>query len=72
MKTFSDRIKIVITVVFVLIMGILGAMRLMKIQVVSENGDSEIMSPLSERNLVTYTKSTKATRGDIIDCFSIR
>ena len=69
MKTFSDRIKIVITVVFVLIMGILGAMRLMKIQVVSENGDSEIMSPLSERNLVTYTKSTKATRGDIIDCF---
>lgn len=69
MKTFSDRIKIVITVVFVLIMGILGAMRLMKIQVVSENGDSEIMSPLSERNLVTYTKNTKATRGDIIDCF---
>ncbi|MGN0677329.1 MAG: peptidoglycan D,D-transpeptidase FtsI family protein, partial [Ruminococcus sp.] len=68
MKTLSDRIKIIVTVLFVLIMGILGAMRLMKIQVVTDN-NTDTVSPVSERNLITYTQSSKATRGDIIDCF---
>ncbi|MDD7184961.1 MAG: penicillin-binding transpeptidase domain-containing protein [Ruminococcus sp.] len=68
MKTLSDRIKIIVTVLFVLMMGILGAMRLMKIQVVTDN-NTDTVSPVSEKNLITYTQSSKATRGDIIDCF---
>lgn len=68
MKTLSDHIKVIVTVIFVLVMGILGAMRLMKIQVVSDN-NTETVSPVSERNLITYTQSSKATRGDIVDCF---
>ncbi|MGN1037643.1 MAG: peptidoglycan D,D-transpeptidase FtsI family protein [Ruminococcus sp.] len=68
MKTLSDRIKIIVTVLFVLTMGILGAMRLMKIQVVTDN-NTDTVSPVSEKNLITYTQSSKATRGDIIDCF---
>lgn len=68
MKTLSDRIKIIVTVLFVLIIGISGAMRLMKIQVVTDN-DNDIAAPVSERNLITYTQSSKATRGDIVDCF---
>lgn len=68
MKTLSDRIKVIVTVLFVLFMGILGAMRLMKIQVVTDN-NTDIVSPVSERNLITYTQTSKATRGDIVDCF---
>lgn len=68
MKTFSDHIKVIVTVIFVLVMGILGAMRLMKIQVVSDS-NTETVSPAGERNLITYTQSSKATRGDIVDCF---
>lgn len=68
MKTLSDHIKVIVTVIFVLIMGILGAMRLMKIQVVSDS-NTETVSPAGERNLITYTQSSKATRGDIVDCF---
>ena len=43
-------------------------MRLMKIQVVSDS-NTETVSPAGERNLITYTQSSKATRGDIVDCF---
>ena len=68
MKTLSDHIKVIVTVIFVLVMGILGAMRLMKIQVVSDS-NTETVSPAGERNLITYTQSSKATRGDIVDCF---
>lgn len=68
MKTLSDHIKVIVTVIFVLVMGILGAMRLMKIQVVSDS-NTETVSPVGERNLITYTQSSKATRGDIVDCF---
>ena len=68
MKTLSDRIKVIVTVLFVIFMGILGAMRLMKIQVVTDN-NTDIVSPVSERNLITYTQTSKATRGDIVDCF---
>lgn len=68
MKTLSDHIKVIVTVIFVLVMGILGAMRLMKIQVVSDS-NTETVSPAGERNLITYTQNSKATRGDIVDCF---
>lgn len=69
MKTISERIKIILSVIFVLIMGILGSMRLMKIQVVSDKENNNIGSPLAERNTITYTQSSNATRGDIIDLF---
>ena len=63
MKTLSDHIKVIVTVIFVLVMGIL-----VKIQVVSDS-NTETVSPAGERNLITYTQSSKATRGDIVDCF---
>lgn len=66
MKTFSDRVKIILSVLLVLFAGAMASMRLMKIQVVV---DEEIVtaSPISEKNAVTYTQNLNATRGDIVD-----
>lgn len=65
MKSFSDRIKSIITVGIVLSLGIVSSVRLMKIQIV---GDEDIVAPRAEKdNSFTYIKNTKATRGEIID-----
>lgn len=66
MKSLSDSIKSVIIVAIVLLLGIAGAMRLMKIQVV---GDETIVSSKGDNNVSSfvYTQNTRATRGNIID-----
>ncbi len=65
MKSLSDSIKSVFTVALVLVLGITGSMRLMKIQIV---GDDDIVTPSSNGvSSFVYTKNTKATRGDIVD-----
>jgi penicillin-binding protein 2 len=65
MKSFSDKIKSVIIVGVVLLLGVASAIRLMKIQIV---GDEEIVADTTNNdNDFVYTKSTKATRGEIVD-----
>lgn len=65
MKSFSDSIKSVIIVLFVLFLGIAGAMRLMKIQIV---GGEDIVNPNNNGvSSFVYTKKTRATRGEIVD-----
>ncbi|MCD7890914.1 MAG: hypothetical protein LUG26_03840 [Ruminococcus sp.] len=65
MKSLSDKVKSVIIVELVLFLGILSAMRLMKIQIV---GDEEIVSSeISRETSLVYTRSSNATRGEIID-----
>lgn len=66
MKSFADKIKSVIIVGIVLVLGITSAIRLMEIQIV---GNEDIVPP--ERgeidNSFSYTKKSKATRGEIVD-----
>ncbi|MCC8135180.1 MAG: hypothetical protein LIO40_00645, partial [Ruminococcus sp.] len=65
MKSLSDKVKSVIIVGLVLFLGILSAMRLMKLQIV---GDEEIVSSeISGETSLVYTSSSNATRGAIID-----
>lgn len=65
MKGFAEHIKLALTVAFVLLLGILSAVRLMKIQIV---GDDEIIkNPQSNSGAFVYTKNIKSTRGEIVD-----
>ena len=57
MKGFAEHIKLALTVAFVLLLGILSAVRLMKIQIV---GDDEIIkNPQSNSGAFVYTKNIK-------------
>jgi len=65
LKGFAEHIKLALTVAFVLLLGILSAVRLMKIQIV---GDDEIIkNPQSNSGAFVYTKNIKSTRGEIVD-----
>lgn len=67
MKGISEHIKTLLTVFFVLLLGILSALRLMKIQVV---GDNEIISSAPDNpGAFTYSEPITATRGEIVDYF---
>ncbi len=65
MKSITDNIKSIFIVLLVIVMSLLSALRLMKIQVV---GDKDISTPVRiSENAVKYTRQVKATRGGIVD-----
>ena len=65
MKGFAENLKSVIIILLVVALALLSSMRLMKIQVV---GDKAIETPQQyEPGTLTYKKTIKATRGEIID-----
>ena len=66
MKEFVSRLKVIIAVAVVLLLGTFSAVRLMKIQVV---GNDEIIQSAikSSDNTFSYTKTIQPTRGEIVD-----
>ncbi len=65
MKSITDNIKSIIIVLLVIMLSVLSALRLMKIQVV---GDKDITTPVKfSETAVKYTRQVKATRGGIVD-----
>jgi len=65
----SDHIKNIATVVFVLALGLLASMRLMKLQVVGSLEEENKPKSVSLENAEVYTKEIKSTRGEIIDFY---
>ncbi|HRR77646.1 MAG TPA: penicillin-binding transpeptidase domain-containing protein [Ruminococcus sp.] len=65
MKGITENIKSIIIVALVVVLAVLSAMRLMEIQVV---GDEDIKTPSKYGpGTSVYTRSIKATRGEIMD-----
>lgn len=65
MKQIADRIKVVIAILIVLVLGALSAVRLMKIQVVGD--DQLINTTHSDDDTFTFSKVITSTRGEIVD-----
>ena len=65
MKEFINRLKVLIAVFIVLLLGTLSAVRLMKIQVVGN--DEIIQSAVTHDNTFSYNKVILPTRGEIVD-----
>lgn len=62
MRTFSDYFKLALAALLVLASGVMGALRLMKIQVVNSDAYTR-----HEVVTSTYTQKIPATRGEIVD-----
>ncbi|MCI6560523.1 MAG: hypothetical protein MR434_03815 [Ruminococcus sp.] len=65
MKTISDKIKGAVFIAIVLFLGVISAVRLMKIQIVK--GDDIVNMNENSVSTLVYTRNTKATRGEIVD-----
>lgn len=65
MKTISDKIKGAVFIAIVLFLGVISAVRLMKIQIVK--GDDIVNMNDNSVSTLVYTRNTKATRGEIVD-----